>query len=184
MAHPVERETDQYLRALLRALRRIALVLVEMRDQFLLPGRTDRAARFRRCPAQARPSAALAGMFSELGVAVASAATDSVEAEVCTAAIFGSSSFGLLELFGVTTRSGSSVSVGVSFGSSVSLSSAFCSASAGEATEASVSGPGGRSVASRRGDINSSPISIAGAPRESSSSISRRCAIASAPPPT
>ena len=50
--------------------------------------------------------------------------------------------------FGVTTRSGSSVSVGMSFGRSVSLTSAFCSASAGEATDASASGPGGRSVAS------------------------------------
>ena len=48
----------------------------------------------------------------------------------------------------VTTRSGSSVSVGVSFGRSVSLTSAFCSGSAGEATEASVSGPAGRSVSS------------------------------------
>ena len=38
------------------------------------------------------------GMASELGVAVASAATDSVEACVCTAAIFGSSSFGFFEL--------------------------------------------------------------------------------------
>ena len=60
-------------------------------------------------------------MFSELGVAVASAATDSVEAEVCTVAILVSSSFGFWESFGVTTRSGSSVSVGVSFGSSESL---------------------------------------------------------------
>ena len=48
------------------------------------------------------------GMASELGVAVASAATDSVEAEVCTAAIFGSSSFGFFDSFSVTTRSASS----------------------------------------------------------------------------
>ena len=121
------------------------------RDGRSVPSARSRecGARFRRCHARARSSAVPSGMASELGVAVASAATDSVEAAVCTAAIFGSSSFGLLESFGVTTRSGSSASVGVSFGSSVSLTSAFCSASAGEATDASVSGPGGRSVGSR-----------------------------------
>src|SRR6202167_6095011 len=103
-------------------------------------------------------------MASVLGIAVASAATDSVEDDVSTAATLGSSSLGLLESFGATTRSGSSVSVGTSLGSSDSLTSVFCSASAGEATDASASGPGGRSVASRRGDYIYSPTSIAGAP--------------------
>ena len=102
------------------------------------------------------------GITSELGVAVASAATDSVEAEVCTAAIFGSSSLGFFNSFSVTTRSASSGSVGLSCGSSVSLTSAFCSVSCGEAAEASVSGPGGRSVTSRRTDASSRPTSIAG----------------------
>ena len=86
------------------------------------------------------------------------------EAVVCTVSTFGSSSGGFFDSFCVTTRSGSSVSVGVSFGRSVGLISAFCSASAGEATEASVSGPGGRSVASVCGDDNSTPISMAFAP--------------------
>src|ERR1700694_3582065 len=40
MAHPIEREADEDLGALLRALRRIALVLVQMRHQFLLPAET------------------------------------------------------------------------------------------------------------------------------------------------
>ena len=122
-------------------------------------------------PCAARPSAAASGMLSRLGVAVASAATDSCEACVCTVATLVSSSIGFFASFGVTTRSGSSVSVGVSFGRSVSLTSAFCSASAGEATDASVSGPGGRSVASCRRRGSSRPISIAGAPRASSSII-------------
>src|SRR3982075_1391380 len=39
MTHPVQREADKDLGALLRALRRIALVLVEVSDQLLLPGR-------------------------------------------------------------------------------------------------------------------------------------------------
>src|SRR5438093_1154545 len=38
VTHPVQREADEDLGALLRALRRIALVLVQMRHQFLLPG--------------------------------------------------------------------------------------------------------------------------------------------------
>ncbi len=38
MTHAVKHEADQDLGALLRPIRRIALVLVEMRDQFLLPG--------------------------------------------------------------------------------------------------------------------------------------------------
>ena len=56
-------------------------------------------------------------------------------------------------------------------------------ATAGDATDASVSGPGGRSVGSRCGDVISRPISIAGAPRSSSRSTLRRCATASAAPP-
>src|SRR5947208_4843319 len=38
MTHPVQREADKYLGALLRARRRIAFVLLQMSHQFLLPG--------------------------------------------------------------------------------------------------------------------------------------------------
>ena len=97
--------------------------------------------------------------------AVASCGDRFREAEVCTASTFGSSSVGFLDSFCATTRSGSSLSVGTSFGTSVALTSAFCSASAGEATDASASGPGGKSVSSACGDSSSTPTSIACAPK-------------------
>jgi len=54
-----------------------------------------------------------------LGIAVASAAIDGFDGAVCTAGTSGSSSLGFFASSGATTRSGSSVSVGVAFGSSV-----------------------------------------------------------------
>ena len=70
---------------------------------------------------------------------------------------------------GATSRSGSSVSMGVSFGKSVTSATDCCSTTAGDAIEASASGPGGSSVASRRGELHSIPISMARAPTASSS---------------
>ena len=49
-----------------------------------------------------------------------------------TVGIFGSSS-GFFVSFGVTTRSGSSVSVGAAFGKSLGTATAFCSTTAGDA---------------------------------------------------
>ena len=159
-------KADQDLGALLRALRRIALVLVEMRDQLLLPGRA-RPPQVSPLPLRGRDTErGPSGIASELGVAVASAATDSVGSlESAPPRSSVSSSLGFFDSFGVTTRSGPRRARSASsFGSSVSLTSACCSASAGDATDASVSGPAGRSVASRRTDASSSPTSIALAP--------------------
>ena len=67
---------------------------------------------------------------------------------------------------GLLTDPGSSVSVRHVLWQLGFLEFGLLLGSAGEASEASVSGPGGRSVGSRFGDIISSPISIAGAPTE------------------
>src|ERR1700728_461786 len=103
--------------------------------------------------------------LSRVRLAVSSVSTDSIEASACTAVIFGWSSSGFFVSLGATTRSGSSVSVGTALGRSVCSSTVFCSTTAGEAAAASVSGPTGKSVGSSRGAVNSTPISIAGAPR-------------------
>ena len=128
VAQAVEREANLDLGGFLLPFLRVALVLVEMRDQFLLPGRacTPRAlagADHRRdgtLPFRNFLRTRRRGGFggNRLG-----------GSRVCTAAIFGSSSFGFFDSFSVTTRSASSGSVGLSCGSSVSLTSAFCSES-------------------------------------------------------
>ena len=100
-----------------------------------------------------------------VGVAVASAATDASRDRSGPSRLSDRLPSASSVSFGVTTRSGSSVSVGMSLGSSVCSTSAFCSTTAGEAADASVSGPTGRSVGSRCGAASSTPISIAGAPR-------------------
>ena len=140
---PVEHEAHIDLGALSPNDWRIALVPVEMRDQLLLPGH-PLAARFAGAVtgAPTRPS----GIASASDVAVASAATDSVEARFAPPR-----SWDRLPSASSTRSASRSdpalrLSVGMSLGRSVSLTSAFCSASAGEATDASVSGPGGRSV--------------------------------------
>jgi hypothetical protein len=58
--------------------------------------------------------------LSELGVAVASVATAAVEAAAGVFGVSSSSSTGFFLSSSVTMRSGSSVSVGVAFGSEVS----------------------------------------------------------------
>ena len=139
---PVEDEADDDLSASASiAIRWIALVLVEMGGQLLLPGRRARAPRSRRFPATGATERGASGALSTVGVAVASAATDWSEGSAWIVAIFGSSSFGFFVSAGETTRSGSSVSVGTAFGKSVCSTTAFCSTTAGEAAEASVSGP-------------------------------------------
>ena len=69
----------------------------------------------------------------------------------------------------------------MAFGNSVCSVTAFCSTTAGEAADASASGPGGRSVGSLRGAIMSTAISIAGAPAASSGSSLRTNARPRAP---
>jgi hypothetical protein len=81
-------------------------------------------------------------------MAVASAATDAFDGAVCTAGVSGASSSGFFVSLSATTRSGSSVSVGIAFGRSVCSTAVFCSATSGEAADASASGPGGRSLGS------------------------------------
>ena len=83
-------------------------------------------------------------------------------------------SFGVRTSLSATARSASSVSVGCSLGSSVSSGTTFCSTAGADATVASLSGPGGRSVGSLRVASSSSPTSIAGAPNASSLSADDR----------
>ena len=111
-------KADQDLGALLRALRRIALVLVEMGDQLLLPGRahapqafsgalrgSDRTRAFRNGLGAGRGGGFGGDRFRRGGGLHRGDLRDRLP--------WASS-----ESFGATTRSGSSVSVGVSLGSS------------------------------------------------------------------
>ena len=139
---------------------RIALVQFEIGADLLLPFGGEPLLVFADPDIRRRSRVGLAGILRRVAGRLLPAPTNSCEAAVCTVSTFGSSSVGFFCSFCVTTRSGSSVSVGVSFGRSVGLTSAFCSASAGEATEASASGPGGSSVSSAAGDVSSTPISV------------------------
>ena len=162
---------------------RVAEVLVELATSSS-PTSLAPSERSCRCRFPGRLIAVLVALPSSLGLRWLAAVTDSVDAEVCTAAIFGSSSLGFFVLVAVTTRSASSGLVGLSCGSSASLTSAFCSGSCGEAALASVSGPGGRSVTSRWIEAISNPTSIAWAPTASSAASVCNCGMASAAPPT
>ena len=146
MAGPIELEAHHDLGSLHRAVRRIALVFVQMGSQLLLPGRTHPLCALSG-PLHRRYGARASCTVSVVGVAVASAATDASEGAAWTVACSGSSFFGFLESSGATSWSGSSVSVGTAFGSSLGSTTAFCSTTAGEAAEASASGPAaGRSA--------------------------------------
>ncbi len=154
MAETVERELQHDLHAAALIAGWIAFKMIEMGDQLLLPGRAH-ALRGIADPCAGAVDFGASFAVSEVGGAVASLAVDSVEGWASISTIFGSSSFGFFDASGATTRSGSSVLVGVSFGRSVSSTFCFCSTTAGEAVDSSASGPGGRSVGSRRGAARS-----------------------------
>ena len=124
-----------------RALGRIALVLVEMGHQRLLPGRAHAARGF----AGALRRRNRARRFPEWHRSLASPSLRPRPTPSRPSLHRRDLGLVFFRLFRtrsrVTTRSASSVSVGVSLGRSVSLTSAFCSASCGEAIDASVSGP-------------------------------------------